>query len=100
MHQTGDIGRDHVAFSEFFAKLRRKLDRTIDRITLLPLFGESCSFDSVTQAVDFIRTFDRRSTASEFRKYEVSVQFSNQDEMRGAFQDEDEAIRFLKYVTS
>lgn len=87
-------------FDEFFVKLRRKLDRTTARVTVLPLFGTALTFASASEAVSFIKGFDPTTAAGEFRKYEVSIIFSNGDEVRGMFADPEEAIRFLRYVTS
>jgi hypothetical protein len=87
-------------FEDFFVRLRRKLDRIVERITVLPLFGTPLTFGSAAEAVEFIRGFDRAAGAGEFRKFEVSIVFSNGDEVRGIFAEEDEAVRFLGYVTS
>ncbi|MBU6266200.1 MAG: hypothetical protein KGN34_01585 [Sphingomonadales bacterium] len=98
--------KDHVlntnaeAFAEFFAKLRRKLDRTIEAIVVLPLFGTAQSFSTARDAAAFMQTFDRVSGGGEFRRFEVQVRFSNADEVRGTFADEGEAVHFLRYVTS
>lgn len=94
------VNSNRGTFDDFFTRLRRKLDRTIERVTVLPLFGTLLTFDTATAAVEFIQGFDQKAGAGEFRKYEVSVRFSNQDEVRGIFADEDEAVRFLRYVTS
>ncbi|HEX8447258.1 MAG TPA: hypothetical protein VF649_11670 [Sphingomonas sp.] len=87
-------------FDDFFVKLRRKLDRTTRRVTVLPLFGTAMTFGSATEAGAFIGAFDPATAAGEFRKYEVSIVFSNGDEVRGMFADQAEANRFLRYVTS
>jgi hypothetical protein len=87
-------------FEDFFIKLRRKLDRMIERVTVLPLFGTAQTFVNAGEAVAFIKGFDPANAAGEFRKYEVSIAFSNADEVRGMFVDQAEAVRFLRYVTS
>lgn len=97
--KTAILSANRKGFEEFFSKLKKKLDRTIERITILPLFGTPFNFETASEAVEFIRGFDRDAGAGEFRKYEICVLFSNRDEIRGIFAEEDEAIRFLGYVT-
>jgi hypothetical protein len=94
------LASNRAAFEDFFTRLRRKLDRTTMRITVLPLFGTPSNFANLTDAVQFITTFDREAKSREFRKFEVIVVFSNLDEIKGIFSEEQEAIRFLRYVTS
>jgi len=98
--------KDHIlrvnrdSFEAFFNKLRRKLDRSVDKVVVLPLFGTALSFQTATEAAAFIQQFDRMSGAGEFKRFEVQVAFSNADEIRGIFADEEEAIHFLRYVTA
>lgn len=87
-------------FDEFFAKLRRTLDRTTERVTILPLFGPAPNIGKVTEAVTFIEGFEPANAPVEFLKYEVSVVFSNADEVRRTFDDKEEAVRVIRYVTS
>lgn len=87
-------------FESFFEKLRRKLDRSTDRVTVLPLFGDPLSFGSATEAAAYMEGFDCAAAAGQFRRYEVTVVFTNRDEVRGIFGEKDEALKFLQYVTS
>jgi hypothetical protein len=91
---------DRTAFDALFDSLRRRLDRLVGQITIMPLFGEPFVFASPNEAVAFLRGFDRSTTAGRFRKHEVTVHFSNGDEVRGSFGDEENAVRFLGYVTA
>jgi hypothetical protein len=91
---------NQTAFDEFYAKLRRKLDRSADRVIVLPLFGDKTEFQTVTAAANFIDGFDSKAASGTFRKYEISVVFSNGDDVRGSFADQHDAIKFLSYVTS
>lgn len=94
------LDSNRAGFEDFFLRLRRKLDRTTERVTVIPLFGTQLAFQTATEAVRFMRSFDRATGAGEFHKFEVSVQFSNADEVRGIFDDEENAIHFLQYVTT
>lgn len=88
------------AFDEFFTALRRKLDRIINRISIMPLFGGVSSFNQVGDAIGFIDGFDTTSVSGDFQKYELIVTFSNKDEIRAVFTSKDRAKEFLKHVTS
>lgn len=88
------------AFDEFFSKLRRKLDRIISRVTILPLFGTSLEFENVREAASFIANFDAAKPTSEFQKYEVIVRFSNGDKVDGLFSEQKDALKFLEYISS
>ena len=87
-------------FDVFFAALRRKPDSLIDRVTVLPLFGVPCEFDSIHAAAQFINGFDPGKPATEFQKYEIVVRFSNQDKIDGLFSQRAQALRFLERVSS
>jgi hypothetical protein len=91
---------DEPAFEALFTRLRRRLDRLVEQITITPLFGEHFAFASPDEAVAFLRGFDRSAAAGGFQKHEVTVRFSNGDEVRGSFGDEENAVRFLGYVTA
>lgn len=94
------LAENQAQFKDFFVKLRRKLDRTTERVTVVPLFGAVHSFETATDAVRFIEEFDPAISAGEFQKYEVTIVFSNSDEVRGTFSDQGDATHFLRYVTS
>ncbi|SRR6266481_176176 len=87
------------AFDNFFTALRAKLDRIIERVLVLPLFGNSISFDNVADATDFIAKFDSDYAAGEFQKYELIVMYSNKDEIRGIFTSKERSMDFLRYVS-
>jgi hypothetical protein len=94
------FGSSHDSFELFLSKLQRKLDRSIDRITILPLFGNAMTFASATEAASFVMDFDRVVSVGHFHKFEATVRFSNGDEVRGLFSDGEEVVNFLRYVTS
>ena len=87
-------------FDKFYSTLRQKLDRMIDRILVIPLFGDQSEFASVTDAERFVESFEEADGNGDFRKYEIEVQFSNGDHVRGAFRDKDGVQAFFRYVAS
>jgi len=87
-------------FDKFFDKLRLKLDRIVERVIILPLFGEDVRFESIGAAASFLDDYSEKAPAVPFRKYEIAVVYSNGDEMRGSFSSREGAKSFLDYVAS
>jgi hypothetical protein len=98
--------KDHLVrgnkklFDKFVIELEATLDRTIERVILIPLHGVESEFESTADAIAFIEGYDQSSnTASVFKKYEVIVRYSNGDKIDAAFVGKQPAIDFLRYVT-
>lgn len=91
---------NEAVFQEFFANLRKKLDRVVKRITILPLFGQANTFSSIKEALHFVGEFTLERAAGSFQKYEVSVVFSNHDEIKGVFTSKERVQEFLEYVSA
>jgi hypothetical protein len=87
-------------FQDFFTSLRKKLDRVIKRVVVLPLFGDSNTFSSIGEALQFIDGFKADKVAGDFQKYEVIVVFSNNDEIKGTFTSKERVKEFLDYVSA
>jgi hypothetical protein len=98
--KSGLLSIGDEAFRQFFNRLRRKLHRIVERVVVLPLFGAPISFATVTKASEFLDEFDQTFTDAKFQKYELSVLFSNNDEIRGVFASKEHAKEFLDYVAS
>ena len=88
------VGR--TTFDPFFATLRTCLGRDVVQIRILTLSGMSYDFASVNKAVQFIASHDETEPAMQFVRYEVVVQYSTGDEVRGNFQTKVRAITFLQ----
>ena len=82
-------------FESFFNGLRSSLRRRVECVFVLPLSGTSHRFESIQDALSYIANHDPSTPSSEFVKYELSVRYSNGDEIRGTFHDKQEAIAFL-----
>jgi hypothetical protein len=87
---------NQAGFDIFFAQLRSKLDRLVEKVLILLLFGSSFELGSVTEAVSFISTFESVKVSGDFQKYEIVVVFSNGDELRGSFSSRLHATEFLQ----
>ena len=86
------------AFDQFFEKLTKKLDRIVERVTVIPLFGSQLSFNSLKDAAQFVDEFNAAIAPSKFQKYELTVHFSNGDKISGTFAEKERAQTFLEHV--
>lgn len=89
---------NEVGFDSFFDRLARKLDRLIKTVVVLPLFGDPIECKSISDAVNFIESFKSKGRGGDFRRYELRVVFSNDDEIKGSFSTKDTALEFLRSI--
>ena len=87
-------------FEKFLNDLACVLDRMIERLIVIPLFGDEHTFGSVSEAVHFIGDYKETQDGGPFRKYEIIVKYSNGDAIDASFQNKGEAEKFLKYLGS
>lgn len=93
------VAGNQVLLNDFFTDLKAVLDRQIERIVLIALHGLQTEFAAVDDAIAFIGAYEEaRGGDGAFRKYEVIVNYSNDDKIDASFQDKDKAIAFLRYV--
>jgi hypothetical protein len=82
----------------FFGRLQKAIDRTVARVSVVPLHGAENAFPSINDAMRFLVDHDPNARgAGEFRKYEVIVRYSNDDRVDASFDDKASAIDFLNY---
>ena len=82
-------------FDIFFGSLKGSVQRRVEYVFVLPLFGGALRFESIQDAVSYISNHDLSTPSPEFVKYELNVRYSNGDEIRGTFHDKQTAIEFL-----
>jgi len=92
------INRDGIDF--FMNELARSLDRSVERLVIIPLHGAEHMFATCKDALDFINNFDQSAHHTDFRKYEVMVRLSNGDSLDASFKDKTGVEKFLKYIFS
>ncbi len=94
------IRGNQALMDRFFTELQATLDRTVDRVIVIPLHGHQSEFTSMEEAVSFIRGYDEVTPRhGVFREYEVIVRYSNGDEIEAVFKDKQQALGFLHYVS-
>lgn len=89
-----ELNRDKVDY--FFTELEATITRNIEVIRVLPLSGESHSFDNLEEAIDYIESVDEEQNSGPVMRYEVQIRYDNGDEITGEFGNKKNAIGFLE----
>lgn len=88
------------AIQEFLRSLEQKLSKVIDKVIIVPLYGNAGEFTSIKQAAAFIDKYNESNPVGEFKKYEILVRFSNQDKIEAQFSDKQSIQDFLRYLST
>ncbi len=86
--------------ASFLTDLGAVLDRMIERLIVVPLFGDEHVFGSVNEAMKFIERFSQTEGRGAFRKYEIIATYSNGDGVTASFRSKSEAEKFLRYLAA
>lgn len=85
--------------NNFFGRLQSTLDRQIEKVILIPLYGQQNEFVMVADAIAFVTNYKEVvQQGGAFRKFEIIVQYSNNDKIEASFRDKENAINFLHYI--
>ncbi len=96
--------KDHLVkanqkeIDDFVAALKARLDRMVEKVVVIPLFGRSTEFGTIDDALRFLDGHFVNEGCSDFRKYEVIVSFTNGDRVEGSFKDKTKVREFLQFV--
>ncbi|OCQ90655.1 DNA methylase [Nostoc sp. MBR 210] len=80
----------------FMATLRNSLERYITKIVIMPLFGVKYEFESIDNAIQELNTLDIDNPGGEFERFEVIVDYNNNDTIRATFQNKNVLADFLR----
>lgn len=84
----------------FFKTLQTRFRRTVEKVVIIPLYGRVNEFGSIDGAMAFLDQHPIYEGSGTFRKYEVSVTFSNQEKIQGEFLTKQRVKEFLRFVLS
>ena len=84
--------------NEFVAALNSRLERMVEKIILVPLYGTSNEFATIDDAVRFLNHYSVSESSDDFRKYEVIIRFSNGDQAEGSFREKARVEEFLQLI--
>ena len=93
-HNIRKFGSDQ--FDHFFDSLRNSICRRIEHVIVLTLSGPRHGFDSIMKAIRFVTDHDESAPAMGFVRYELSIRYSNGDEIRGDFREKEDTVKFLR----
>jgi hypothetical protein len=86
------------AFQNFMDSLKIFLERKVESVFVLPLYGTSHKLSSIQEAMIFLDNYKEIHTTRQFVRFEVNVRYSNGDDIRGVFRDKTKAIEFLSLL--
>ncbi len=87
---------NQVEVSKFFELLKYAVSRFIDRIIIIPLYGEEAIIASVNEAIDYLKEHSEKKSSIAFVKYEIIIRYNTGDSIDANFQDKKNAIKFLE----
>lgn len=88
-------------YNKFVRSLKSALLRKIDKIRILPLFGNEMMFTSVADAIAVLEKYDMiPEEKAKLCKFEIYIKFTNGDKIEGSFHKQKEALKFLRMFKS
>ena len=84
---------------EFLTALETSLRRSVSLVSIAPLHGTWHEVGTLEEAIDFLTSYRENAASRPFMRYEVSVRYSNGDQIRGDFHEKAAAIDFLRTIT-
>lgn len=81
---------------EFLNSLSCSVSRFIERIIILPLHGQENISTSVTEAIDFLKTYSEDKSKLPLSKYEIIIRYNTGDKIEASFKDKKDCMRFLE----
>ena len=89
---------NEAAVGRFMDSLKERLERMVERVVVIPLYGRSNEFATIGEALAFLDRHFVHEGAGEFRKYEVFVSFTNGDKVEGSFKEKTKVREFLRFI--
>ena len=82
--------------SAFFSSLTESVSRFIERIIILPLYGQESSANTITEAIDFLKKYSEDKLKLPLTKYEIIIRYNTGDRIEASFKDKKDTIKFLE----
>ncbi len=92
------VNANQEQLNSFMASLDQRLDRMVDKVVVIPLYGKSNEFPTIDDAIKFLDQHQIHGDCGDFRKYEVIITFSNGDRVEGSFKDKAKVRDFLQFI--
>ncbi|MDR3329164.1 MAG: hypothetical protein LBS63_03520 [Prevotellaceae bacterium] len=82
--------------SEFLTLLSSAVSRYVERITILPLYGQEAVASSVAEAIGFLQKCAEGSLKFPLAKYEIVIKYNTGDRIEACFKNKKDSINFLE----
>jgi hypothetical protein len=92
------VGSNQEQINEFMAALSSRLERVIEKVVIIPLYGTLNEFTTIDDAIKFLNQHRISENSNDFRKYEVIIRFSNGDRAEGSFREKERVKEFLHLI--
>jgi hypothetical protein len=92
------ISANQQELEGFMISLTERLDRMVEKVVVIPLYGRSTEYATIDDALRFLDQHHIYEGSGEFRKYEVLISFSNGDHVEGSFKSKAKVRDFLKFI--
>lgn len=79
----------------FLSELTHTVTRKIETVLVLPLHGTVFEWNSVEEAIAFIKNYDEGDHSRPMIRYEIEIRYNNGDRIEGQFANRDNALKFL-----
>ena len=97
LKQTLTESNQH-SVNAFFVELKATLDRVINFIAVIPLYGVESRFSTVSDAMSFLEDSIAEENRGDLRKVEIIIRYSNGDTIDASFTTIDKATAFLRQL--
>ena len=84
---------------KFFSNLKATLDRQIEEIILIPLYGKRYAFESIDAITRFVLEYKNNMDAQDFISFKLYVTYTNGSNIKSEFCSKEEVFRFLQYIS-
>jgi hypothetical protein len=92
------VAANKEAIDAFSKKLGESLDKLVDRVVVIPLYGDENVFNDISAAIMFVSNHDVAGDHGEFKKFEIVVRYTNGDAITASFSTKNKAVSFLEYL--
>lgn len=92
------VASNQEQIDEFMAALSSRLERVIEKVIIIPLYGTFNEFTAIDEAIKFLNKHMISENSNDFYKYEVVIRFSNGDRAEGSFKEKERAKEFLLLI--
>lgn len=81
---------------EFFKSLSNSVSRFVERIIILPLYGQEEILNTIPDAINFLEQYSESWSNLPLKKYEIIIKYNTGDRIEAVFKAKIDAVKFLE----